>query len=29
MKCPCDTCTRPWCYDCPYQDNNEEEINND
>lgn len=24
----CDNCTRPWCYGCPYLEEEEEEINN-
>lgn len=28
MKYPCDTCTRPWCYNCPYQEE-EEDANNE
>ena len=23
MTDPCDNCKRPWCYDCPYQENEE------
>lgn len=24
MTDPCDNCKRPWCYDCPYQENEDE-----
>ena len=24
MTDPCDNCKRPWCYDCPYQEDEDE-----